>query len=194
MKTTYNLTSDAWRDDFFYVWGPQATTRQTFENRAADLWLRNGECAGGFDYISALSKNKYTVGAEASVLCRFYGTGAPLIVLTDDIISSADGTPMYRLHFEVVVYKGGINVWRIVPRPETPSWPVASTKLLAIKREIEDGAEHTLSVRVGRGKLDISLGNEHYSVECDELPDIFHIGFTACEGICEFGEFSIEEN
>ncbi len=81
-----------------------------------------------------------------------------------------------------------------MPKAVVPSRPVAATKLLAVPMQLKGGDELNLTAKVGKGKLEISLMGESYTVKCDELPDSFHIGFTACEGICEFGEFSVKEN
>ena len=192
MSLIYDLKKDDWRDGFFYVWGLQAKTRNTFTERTNDGWVRNTDTGLGFDYISPLSKTKYSPGVTVSATCRFYGDGAPLIVLTDDIVENTDKTPMYRLHFEIVIYKDGINVWRIVPRPETPAWPVASTKLFEANYPIADGEEKTFSVKIEEKRFVITLDGNTYTVDCDEIPKSFHVGFTACEGACEFSTFAIE--
>ena len=192
MKLIYDLKKDGWRDDFFYVWGPQAKTRNTFELRTTDGWVCNSNQGAGFDYISPISKKKYEAGVSVSASCRFYGDGAPLIVFSDDIVENTDKTSMYRLHFEVVIYKDGINVWRIVPRPETPKWPVESTLLFSVNFPIPEGEEKSFTVKIEEKRLVIALEGNTYTVDCDEIPKEFHVGFTACEGACEFGSFSIE--
>lgn len=150
MKRVYDLTGDGWRADFDYVYGPQARREVTFTERAEDGALVNAYCEAinGYDYISALSKERVTLPVTLTLKCRFQNTGAPLIVFSDNITTRPSGAPEYALHFEAVAYAGGCNIWRVVPKAERPEWPVASTKLYALKNPIPEGEMTEITLRI----------------------------------------------
>ncbi len=197
MKTIYELTENNWREDFFYCYGPQAKdTSRIFTESDRD---ERGALVGGYDkkingydYISLLTNKKYSNKVTATLKCSYQGTGAPLIVFSDDL--EKDGNALrYVLHFEVVAHKNGCNIWHVVPRPETPEWPVKSTKIAFDNFPIEEDSEIEIEVTI-KGKNIFSTVNGHkISVTDPDIPDNFHIGFTTCEGVCKLWEFSVED-
>ena len=50
--------------------------------------------------------------------CSFDSFGAPLIVLSDDILTNDKGEWQFGIHYEVVLYEQGINVWEINYHPD----------------------------------------------------------------------------
>ena len=194
MKKIYNLLGEEWRSDFFYAYGPQAKSQKKFTERNANgaLYAGYNEDIKDNDYISAITLKKYPANVEATVRCTYRGTGAPLIVFSDDLVPEGD-ILRYRLHFEAVAYSGGCNVWHIVPRPENKEWPVKSTKIAFEKFPIREDEEIEMTVRIVGKTLTVSLCGKEFSVEDPEFPENFHIGFTACEGECSFSRFTVEE-
>lgn len=137
-----------------------------------------------------MTKEKYTAGTEVTLHCSFDEMGAPLIAFTDDI--NNDGTRnIYGLHFEVVAYNEGCNVWRIKPSAEAVEWPIDPTLIEEPKFEIPDGSPVEITVRFGEKQIDACVNGHWVNAVIEDLPESFHVGFTACEGINHFYDFSI---
>ena len=142
---------------------------------------------------SGVTKEKYSDGVTIKTKCSFDKFGAPLIVLTDDIQPDEQGKNRYGLHFEVVAYEKGCNVWHIVPFPERKERPIKPTKIAFSTFDIPEKSEIDLSVTVKNGKLEIEINGEKLIAESHDLPKEFHIGITACEGINRFSSITIEQ-
>ena len=195
MKKIYDLKKDSWREDFFYAYGPQAKdTERTFTDRDSSGALIGDfdEKINGYDYISAITKEKLPASVTATVKCTYRNTGAPLIVFSDDFAKDGDAL-RYVLHYEVVAYKGGCNIWKVIPRPETPEWPVKSTKIAFAQFPIAEDEEIVIRARIEGKTIFASVNGNDLTITEDDIPESFHIGFTACEGFCSFSEFSIED-
>lgn len=193
MKKEYVLTSpDVIADDFRYVYSPISKDYPIFA--FADGAAVNAYHAdrGDYDYVSIVTKERYGTGTTATAKCAFDHYGAPLIVLTDDIRTGGDGIDRYGLHFEVVVYENGINVWHIVPWPERTVRPIKPTLIAQRKFTLEDASLIDLSVSVGKKKLLICANGVELIAEHPDVPERFHIGITACENINRFYSFAVE--
>ena len=123
--------------------------------------------------------------------CFFDKFGAPLIVITDDYKQLEDGTYQYGLHFEVVAYENGCNVWHIVPGKDEKNL-IDVTKVSAIEFPIEDKSIIDMEVTIKEKKLFIRVNNETFVAEHEDIPNQMHVGITACEGINQFYEFGVE--
>ena len=66
----------------------------------------------GYDNISLLSLETYTIGAKAKLRCAFDGLGCPEIIIVEKTENCDDGAVRYGACFEVVLWKNGVNVWR----------------------------------------------------------------------------------
>jgi len=193
MKKDYIISHETIKNDFMYVHSPisRSFTEFTIENGCASN--RYNEDIKNWDYISIISKQKYTNGTTASTVCSFDDYGAPLIVLSDDITLDENNRRRYGLHFEVVAYEDGINVWHIIPFPENVSRPINPTLIGKLRFKIEDESKIDLKVTVKEKKLLIEANGNELVAEHPEIPESFHIGITACEGVNHFYSFSIED-
>ena len=189
MKKIFDLTKDGWDSEFIYAFSPVTKERKKFP-QAEDGRITVGfnENINDYDYISVVTKEKYTKGCRATLKCSFDKKGAPLIVFTDDITEDS----VYALHFEAVAYEGGYNVWHILPFPERTERPIKPAKILFEQFSIPNNKEIELSVTFGDKSIEVELEGVKSSVSCEDFPESFHVGFTACEGICNFSEFSLE--
>ena len=181
---------DKIEDDFFYARGPQTRCNAKFTLKDGSLINLFNEKIGAYDYVSLISKEKYSAGTEVSMECFFEGTGAPCLVFTDDMTDSPE-FPEYKLHFEVCIHKDGVNFWHILPLPSRPEWPVDSTNMLRVSTDIEKCGT-LCKVKFGDKKIEIFINGKEYSLECEDFPESFHVGFTACEGFCGFKSFSVK--
>lgn len=175
--------------DFFYVYSPICREFKTFT--AENDHVRNLLTESGFEYISVQSKEKYGSGVEVSTVCSFDSYGAPLIVITDDIKEEAKGLKRYGLHFEIVAYENGINVWHILPFPQRTEKPIEPTKIAFSRFPIKAGSKIEMSVKIEGKKFIINVNGNMLEVENNDIPATFHVGFTACEGVNRFNNFTI---
>ena len=180
-----------WNEDAFrYVYSPRwitgAKPKQEKNHIVNAINPENGE----FDYISLITEEKYKKGVYLETKCSFDSFGAPLIVLSDDIMKNENGEWQFGIHYEIVLYEQGINVWEIDYNPEV----MEVRQVLGLDFEVSEKEIHTLSVKVLEQMLDISMEGHHVLVRAEKLPKEFHVGITMCEGINRFYEFSIKED
>ena len=178
-------------DKFIYVSSPASKSKKKFVQKENCIENTYNEEIKDFDYISIITKEKYNDGVTISVKCSFDTFGAPLIVLTDDYKSLEDGSYQYGLHFEVVAYENGCNVWHIVPGKEEKN-PIDVTKVNAIEFPIEDKSIIDMEVTIRDKKMFIRVNDQSFVAEHEEIPNQMHVGITACEGINQFYEFEVE--
>ena len=178
-------TSD-WQKDFMYVYSPIVKSYPTFEEQENCLVNRYDEGLEDYEYISIISADTYK-SAKLRAKCDFHKYGAPIIVFGNDISEAVgkDGKKhlFYGVHFEVVAWEQGCNIWYIVPCPERTEHPVRPTKILAESFKIEDGSLIDMAVEVKDGTIFAEMNGRRFSVSHPQIPAEFHIGYTACEGI-----------
>lgn len=143
---------------------------------------------GGYEYISILSRKQYGPGTRITTHCSFEDDGAPLIVLADKMYADADGTLRYGEYLEVVLYKNGINVWRMRYRGGKVTWK----KLLGAEFPVTAGEIHTLSVDMGEETLRIDADGRVMTLLVEDMYTSFHAGIDACEGINRFYDLVID--
>ena len=128
-------------EKFIYVSSPASRSKKKFLRKEDYIENSYNEEIQDFDYISIITKKRYDNGVKVKAKCSFDSFGAPLLVLTDDCRKQGEGQYQYGLHFEIVAYENGCNVWHIVPGKasspievtkvgsmEFPSKPKASSK------------------------------------------------------------------
>ena len=102
MKKEYILHSKkSIENDFDYVFSPCSKTFVPFTFEDGQAVNRYDENIRDYEYISIVTKEKYSDGVTIKTECSFDKYGAPLIVLTDDIQPDEQGKNRYGLHFEV---------------------------------------------------------------------------------------------
>ena len=182
---------DAWDEELITH---AYTYRFPFTNRFVqrDDCIENGKNPGmadGFDYLSLLSRDKYPLGITVTVRCSFFGNASPLFLISDSLNLCEDGIYRYDKYFEVVIYKGGINVWRFFREKDGRlSWH----KRLGISMPVLEGEIHTVSVKLEESFIVISLDGTAVTLRAEDLFDSFHLGITGCEGVCRFYDMKIE--
>ena len=192
MRETYIFNDECRIEDkFIYVSSPASKSKKKFVQKESYVENTYNEEIKEYDYISIITKEKYNTGVTVRVKCSFDTFGAPLIVITDDYKTLEDGNHQYGLHFEVVAYEGGCNVWHIVPGKEEKN-PIDVTKVNAIEFPIEDKSIIDMEVTIRDKKMFIRVNDQSFVAEHEEVPNQMHVGITACEGINQFYEFEVE--
>ena len=178
-------------DEFIYVSSPASKSKKKFVQKENCIENTYNEEIKDFDYVSIITKEKYNNGVTVRVKCSFDTFGAPLIVITDDYKTLENGSYQYGLHFEVVAYENGCNIWHIVPGKEEKN-PIDVTKVNAIEFPIEDKSMIDMEVTIKSQKLYIRVNDQSFMAQHEEIPEQMHVGITACEGINQFYEFEVE--
>ncbi len=152
---------------------------------------RTAEEIYGCDWenISVLSRRTYTYGTRIEVRCAFFDLGAPLITIADRIYDE-NSENKYGDYVEVVLYKNGINVWRMrMDENKTVTWK----KMLGVEFPVSEGDIHTLAVNVTKDGLMIEADAHRTFWRCEDLYESFHLGIDACEGLNRFYSMEITE-
>ncbi|MBO4933233.1 MAG: hypothetical protein J6I42_13750 [Clostridia bacterium] len=185
-----HFSRNAWSsDDLVYAYSYRFTDRPVFtqfddhiENKA------DPDGPGGYEYISILTPRQYGTGTSVSTHVSFEGDGAPLIVLADKLYREPDGTLRFGEYIEVVLYKNGINVWRMWYRDGKVTWK----KLMGVQYPVTTGELHTLTVTAGEEGLNIAADDRTMSVYIPDMYRSFHAGINACEGINRFYDMTVD--
>ena len=141
----------------------------------------------GFDNISLLTAETYSAGVTATLRCGFEGLGCPELLLVFDPETDANGKLRYGACFEIVVYENGINVWRHYREDGKCFWH----QRLGVEYPVAENEIHTLRVVVQEDLLEITLDGQKNLLRTEDIPEKFHLGLTACEGIARLYDFEI---
>ena len=177
-------------DDICYAYSYRFEETPVFVQK--DGYVENQQYGNGiydYDNISLLTKKKYSAGAKASIRCAFENLGAPLIVIADEMYTDKRGVLRYGDYLEIVLYKKGVNVWKMWMEDEKVSWK----KLVGVEFPVSEGDIHTLSTEITPEGLNVEADGHKFFLRIDDLYSTFHLGLDACEGINRFYSFEIEE-
>jgi hypothetical protein len=145
----------------------------------------------GFDNISLLSPETYTVGAKAKLRCAFDGLGCPEIILVEKPEKCEDGAVRYGACFEIVLYKNGVNIWRHYM--DEPGHKCHWHKRIGLKMPVAEKEIHELEVEIIENYIIFSVDGVSLQARTEDLFKEFHIGVTACEGIVRLYDFEYEQ-
>lgn len=187
-----DFSRDAWTtDEIIYAYSYRFPETPVF--RQLDDCVENREdpaasCAG-YDFITLMTKEKYGPGTKITARCAYEGDAAPLLVFADQLDRCEDGYLRYGNYFEVVLYKNGINVWRLWKKEDgTVTWH----KRLGVEFPVTEGEIHTLSVEIREQDLLIEADGFRMTLRTEDFFPAFHAGINACEGICRFYDMTVE--
>ena len=95
------------------------------------------------------------------------------------------GVNRYGDYIEVVLWKNGVNVWRMWYRDGEVTWK----QLLGVDFPVSEGEIHEICVTVGTDTLEITADGRKMLLAVEDLYPSFHAGLNACEGINRFYTF-----
>ncbi len=187
---TYNcrFARNAWKaDDWIMVKSPRWAYFGKWVQNADHIVNATPEGTTE-DYTSMVLKPK--VGGNVAVTCTmsFDDKFAPLIVLADTLGADDKANPEYRNHTEIVAYNGGINIWQHYYRDGKPSY----VKLAWSDFELKPKTKYEMKVTVNGKQIQVSVGGHTIGCTDSDLPDLFQVGITGCEGKNRFYDFSVE--
>lgn len=193
MRKFYDLKYGIDKNDWFDCYSPHAVRKGKFVQEEDCVRNEYDESIKDYDYTTAMHGERHGVGTKIVAVCDFDGTGAPIITFNDDMKRTADGDNTYGVHFEVVAFEKGCNVWYYLP-PLAGQEPLANLTLLRFEDyPLRSGEKIRLSVEFLDRAIVVGLNEHHFKVECEQFPKEFFLGFTACEGINRFYNVEIEE-
>lgn len=161
-----------------------ATPKEMLGKRAAET------------YTSMVYRHKVSGRTKVSATMLFEDRMAPELVLAGELGLDAKGRPEYREHWEIVLYDEGINVWHHEIRDGKPFW----RKAAYLKTPFQPGVQYTLEALVefpagGKGpQLSVTCDGKRFGCLLPTLPEPFHVGVTACEGVNRFYDFKLTTN
>lgn len=140
----------------------------------------------GFDNVSLLTRETCGVGAAITMRCSFTGLGCPEIMIIEDL-AECGGAMRYGAGFEIALYENGFNVWRHYCENGQCAWH----QRLGVEYPVAEDTVHTLTVRILENMLEITLNGQKTLLHTPDLPEKFHLGVTACEGIARIYDLEI---
>lgn len=184
-----DFSRGAWNtDDVTYAYSYRFEETPVFIQRDDCVQnQRNSEARYGYDNISLMTRKPYSPGARISTRCAFEGDGAPLIVIADKMFVDPRGVVRYGEYIEVVLYKNGVNVWRMWLKDGKVTWK----KLMGVEFPVTHGEIHHLSTEITADRLNIEADGRKMNVLIDPMYSSFHLGINACEGINRFYDMVI---
>lgn len=184
----YRFTAGGWdSSEFIYAASAKIPYRKPFLQEADHILGAYNREAGDYDYISMVTREQFGSGTVIETTCAFEGSGAPLIVLGNELNTLENGSVQYGTHFEVVLYKGGCNIWYI----PLVNGMAKAQNVIRLKTPIAEGKPARLRVEIVGKVFKVSADGHEFEVTCEHLPDHFQVGITACEGICRFYDLTI---
>lgn len=187
-----SFANESWRQSLMTAYSFRFTERPDFIQKPDHITTAaNSEHREGFDNISLLSHEKFERGAKAKLRCAFDGLGCPEIIIVEKTEDCADGAVRYGACFEVVLWKNGVNVWRhyMDEADHRCFWH----KRLGLSMTVSEGDIHELEVEIIKNYIVFSVDGIGVKLRVQDLPESFHVGITACEGIVRLYEFEIEQ-
>lgn len=180
-----------WQEHLFTAYSFRFTETPVFTQLTDCITTAvNPEHREGFDNISLLSKERYTLGVTATLRCAFDGLGCPEIILVEEPEQCEDGAVRYGDCFEIVPWKNGMNIWRHYRENDgCCHWHLR----LWLTFPVAENDIHELTVQVLDKQLHIALDGQKTILRTEDLPNRFHIGVTGCEGIARLYSLKITE-
>lgn len=182
----------AWKQELTTAYSFRFTEKPEFIQQADHITTSvNREHREGFDNISLLTHERYEKGVRAKLRCAFDGLGCPEIIIVGETEECADGAIRYGACFEVVLWKNGVNVWRhyMDEADHRCFWH----KRLGLSMPVAEGAIHELEVEIIANYIVFSVDGVGVKLRADDLPETFHLGVTACEGVVRLYDLEIDQ-
>ena len=145
---------------------------------------------GRYAYITAVTRQQYENGAEAALRCSFEGTGAPILMIVEDLELDADGDGRYAACVEVVIWQHGVNVWRYTRQKDI----IHHYHAMADFAPLAEKEIHDLRVKVKGKHLLIQVDGKGSSVYIPDMPEKFWVGAALCEGENRLYDLEINES
>ena len=148
----------------------------------------NKEHREGFDNISLITRDTFTAGTKAEIVCSFEGLGCPEIIIVPETDLCDDGAVRYGACFETVLWCNGYNVWRHYRDEGRCHWH----RRLGLTYPVAAGEKHTLTVEYQAKYMIITVDGFSTTLRVDDLPERYHVGITVCEGVAKIHSLKIE--
>lgn len=148
---------------------------------------KNEDAVYGYDNISLLTKEKFGPGTKLTTRCAFEDLGAPLLVIADQLSTDDRSVARYGDYLEVVLWKNGVNVWRMWMENGEVTWK----QLMGVDFPVSEHEIHTLSVTIEKDTLHIEADNQKMLLYIEDMYPSYHLGINSCEGINRFYSLSI---
>ena len=187
----YTFAKDAWDlKELTYAYSYRFEETPVFTQAEGFIQNnKNEQAVYGYDNISLMTLKKYQSPVTLSVTCEFEDLGAPLLVIAPNMEQDRRGVWRYGEYLEVVLWKNGVNVWRMWMEEGEVTWK----QLMGVEFSVNEEEQHTLSVRIHQDTLYIQADDKVMQLYIENMYPSYHLGMNACEGINRFYEMEITE-
>lgn len=180
-----------WRDEMYRAFIRRFDAKADFiqeEDAVADPPDDNFN--SHYAYITAVTRQQYENGSELGLRCSFEGSGAPILLLVEDLELDSEGDGRYAACVEVVIWQYGVNVWRYTCDEEQIYFHHA----MADFSPLAEKDIHDLRVKVDGKWLLIQVDGKGSSVFIPDMPEKFWVGAALCEGENRLYDLQINES
>ena len=109
-------------------------------------------------------------------------------MLAEQLHTDERGFLRYGNYLEIVLYKKGVNVWRMWLRDGKVSWK----KLMSVEFPVAAKEVHTLTTKITDERLEIEACGRKMTLFIPDMYPAFHAGINACEEINRFYDLQID--
>ena len=184
----FSTVLSVYQDSLTYAYSYRFEATPVFVQKADCIEnTKNEDAVYGYDNISLLTKETFGPGTKLTTRCAFEDLGAPLLVIADHLSTDNRSVVRYGDYLEVVLWKNGVNVWRMWMENVEVTWK----QLMGIDFPVSEHEIHTLSVTIEADTLYIEADDKKMQLYVDNLYPSYHLGINACEGINRFYSLSI---
>jgi hypothetical protein len=190
------FANGAWKEEELpYAYTHRFKETPKFTQLSDSVVNRADEAApAGWEWISLLTAEKVSTEKKASVRFRFEGEAAPILLFADWVSEDENGDRRFGDYIEIVAWKNGVNVLQLNYDPNLEKDGGVYWKLLlGVDYKVDEREEHTITAWTKNGKTEIYMDDRHFTLHIPAMPKEAHIGLTACEGLCRFYEFELED-
>lgn len=187
---TIHFTKGSWEDKLVYGYTRRYELFPEFIAEADHVRNRadpNNEY--GFENISVFFPRAIARGGRISTRCRFEGEAAPLIVLAEELERDKNGKLRFGNYIEIVLWKNGINVWRMFYDGNSVTWK----KLFGMPYDVDGSEMQEFSAAFEENGITVTHGERSFFLRIEDLPEKYYAGVDACEGICRFYSITAKE-
>lgn len=140
-----------------------------------------------YDYMGLMAPDTYSQGTKLTVRFSFQELGAPMLTICDKHELDENGILRTLDYYELVIWKNGLNVWRLHTQDRKVSW----YKVLGVSFPLAENEIHTISAELKENRLIIQVNDRQMDLFVHDLGEKFLLGFTACEGFCRTYDMTI---
>ncbi len=151
-------------------------------------WIQRKDCIeNDGDHTCMLHRDLCKGDVTVSATMAFADRMAPSILMVSKTSAGADGVRFIDEHVEITVWDQGVNIWRHHTVNGESRWEKAAFWTFSLAKD----CRHTIDVARNGKALTITIADHVFGYVEDSLPEEYHVGIAAGEGVNRFYDFGV---